>query len=218
MKIENIEVYGFKASLRAMRNPKDSWHLSDSYVSQESDEVLKNFIIEKKYEENVEKFVLGDKDIILSQTLSKAGTEHCKHLRFIQVWFDLTLPRFMWQEWDTYKFAERLSCSTMHKLTSKELTTGDFEYGIKKHALADLNELIRMSVDKNASKYKRKMAFLQLKNDLPEGFLQKRTITTNYQEALNIHYQREHHPLPQWQAIDDMILRLPYFIKLTGVV
>ena len=31
MKIENTEVYGFKASFRGMRNPKNSWNLSDSY-------------------------------------------------------------------------------------------------------------------------------------------------------------------------------------------
>lgn len=30
MKFENIQVYNFKHSLRGMRNPKNSWHLSDS--------------------------------------------------------------------------------------------------------------------------------------------------------------------------------------------
>lgn len=31
MKFENIKVYNFEGALRGMRNPKNSWHLSDSY-------------------------------------------------------------------------------------------------------------------------------------------------------------------------------------------
>jgi hypothetical protein len=31
MKFENIRVYNFEGALRGMRNPKNSWHLSDSY-------------------------------------------------------------------------------------------------------------------------------------------------------------------------------------------
>ena len=30
MKFENIRVYNFEGALRGMRNPKNSWHLSDS--------------------------------------------------------------------------------------------------------------------------------------------------------------------------------------------
>lgn len=31
MKFENIRVFNFEGALRGMRNPKNSWHLSDSY-------------------------------------------------------------------------------------------------------------------------------------------------------------------------------------------
>ena len=31
MKFENIKVYNFENALRGMRNPKNSWNLSDSY-------------------------------------------------------------------------------------------------------------------------------------------------------------------------------------------
>ena len=30
MKIENVEVYGWRAALRGMRNPMESWDRSDS--------------------------------------------------------------------------------------------------------------------------------------------------------------------------------------------
>ena len=35
MKFENIRVMNFENALRGMRNPKDSWHLSDSYFGLE---------------------------------------------------------------------------------------------------------------------------------------------------------------------------------------
>lgn len=31
IKIENVDVYGWEPAIRGMRNPKNSWHLSDSY-------------------------------------------------------------------------------------------------------------------------------------------------------------------------------------------
>jgi hypothetical protein len=166
---------------------------------------------------NIENFYLGDDDMKLSQKLSKAGSEHCKHLRMIQVWMDLTLPRYIWSEFDTYKFNTKISCSTMHKITSRHLTTADFEEGfVNKHIIEDINNMIdTFNSTKDAS----------LKNDikrhikmvLPEGFLQKRTLNTNYAELLNMHFQRENHKLVEWHKIDDAILQLPYFIELTGI-
>lgn len=87
MKIENTEVYGFQPALKAMRNPMDSWEKSDS-----------------EYEPLFHYYKLGENDKKLSQTLTKAGNEHRKHLRMIQVWSDFTLPRYIWSEMDTYKY------------------------------------------------------------------------------------------------------------------
>ena len=206
MRIENLEVYGIKAALRAMRNPMDSWDRSDSYKLCDYKVFSDNYML------NTEGFILGNNDKTLSQKLTKAGTEHCKHLRLIQVWVDMTLPRFVWVEKDTYRFVEKISCSTLHKLTSKELTQDDFEYEISMETLQKLNSYIayyQTTKDKNT--------FLKLKNELPEGFLQKRTINTNYQQLLNIYNQRKSHKLPQWKVICDWILELPYFSDLTGI-
>ena len=56
----------------------------------------------------------------LAITLIKGGAEHRKFLRMIQVQFDLNLPRYVWSEFDTYKFNTKNSCSTMHKLFNKD--------------------------------------------------------------------------------------------------
>ena len=69
MNITNTQVFGFEAALRGMRNPMNSWHLQDS----------------SKYE-------IGPKDMDLAKRLIKAGPEHCKFLRQIQVWADFNMP------------------------------------------------------------------------------------------------------------------------------
>ena len=51
---------------------------------------------------------------------------------------------------------------------------------------------------------------------LPEGFLQKRTIATNYEVLRNIYYQRVYHPhrLPEWKVFGNVVEQLPYSDEL----
>jgi hypothetical protein len=62
-----------------MRNPMDSWKLSDSEygVFSHHNTLSRNY--------NIEGFVLGLNDERLSKKLVISGNEHCKHLRMIQV-------------------------------------------------------------------------------------------------------------------------------------
>ena len=213
MKIENTQVFGFEAAIRAMRNPLNSHAKSDSFL-------LKNCFNQPTphiYESNIEKFVLGIKDAELSQKLTKAGTEHCKHLRLIQVWFDITAPRFFYIEFDTYKHKENVSCSTMHTLMKKPVSEEDFEKdNIPASLIEKINTYINLYQESNDAEEKREY-LIACKNILPEGFLQKRTVCTNYQTLLNMWNQRRHHKLPSWQYFCNWILNLPYFKELTGV-
>lgn len=81
MNIEMIrDPQGFDQAIMAMRNPMDSWAKTDS---------------EWNLSSNTEPyFTIGDKDKELSIKLQKAGPEHCKHLRMIYVWADITAPRY----------------------------------------------------------------------------------------------------------------------------
>ena len=216
MKIENTEVYGLGAAIRSMRNPLDSWGKSDSKWPSDIFEEPFYWSTENA---NVECFLLGDEDKKLSQRLTQAGTEHCKHLRLIQVWADFTLPRFIWQELDTYRHIEKVSCSTMHTLMKNTITEDMFEGGFL-HMSADtihkLNELIQLYKCADDLQEKKQYKY-HAKRILPESFLQKRTINTNYQCLLNIYKQRKNHELPQWQEICQWILALPYFKELTGI-
>lgn len=214
IKIEETQVFGLQASIRAMRNPHANHSKSDSFTDLYCEEIrIENL--------NIERFKIGEKDANLSRRLTKAGSEHCKHLRFIQVWADLTLPRYILTELDTYKHTEKLSCSTMHTLTKQKLTEDNFYGQISKNRLYDLNVLLekynKLSFSKDNSNGIKQELFMAIKNDLPESFLQKRTFITNYQQLLNIYYQRRGHRLPQWKIICEWILSLPYFVEITGI-
>ena len=65
LKIENVEVVGWEAAIRGMRNPKNSWEKSDSSVV------------------DGHSFFVGDNDFALMRTLANAGTDHGKFMRFI---------------------------------------------------------------------------------------------------------------------------------------
>jgi len=210
MKIENTEVYGFQASIRrALRNPMDSWEKSDSTIISLDELSIKNI--------NHEHFSLGDNDKKLSQTLTKAGNEHRKHLRMIQVWADFTLPRYIWSEMDTYKYINKNSCSTMHKLMSREITEEDFEGDNIPFALIHKINTYIQSYKESDSNEEKNNYLIAYKNILPEGFLQKRTINTDYECLLSMYHQRYQHRLPIWHKICDWILELPYFTELTGI-
>ena len=109
IKIENVDVFGWESAIRGMRNPMNSWDKSDS----DSHPTLVGDI--------------GHNDLKLMQSLVKAGSDHSKFMRMINVTCDITAPLYWWAEYDTYKAdTVRNSCSTMHKITEKEFTLDDF--------------------------------------------------------------------------------------------
>ncbi len=186
MKIKNTEVWGFEHALRGMRNPKNSWDKSDSFIDFYDD------------------VIIGQNDLKLAQTLIKAGTEHSKFLRMIHVSADFDMPRYFWSEADTYKFIEKNSCSTMHKLLNNvnPITLDLFEYceedkdicEIVVNRLEELRKEFKeiQKTTKNPKKMNRLL--LRAKRLLMEGFLQLRTIDTNYAEIRNMWLQRVKHP------------------------
>lgn len=195
MKFENTEVWGFKHALRGMRNPMNSWEKSDS-------------LIEREFEGQLE---IGKNDMKLAQTLIKAGSEHRKFLRQIFVSVDITAPLYWWKEFDTYKIGTVAnSTSTMHKLVSTPITVNCFE--MDDYAELDYDfcsdmwfclvawlECLRLHYNKTKDKHYWK----ELIRLLPESWLQKRTVTMNYENILNIIHQRKNHKLNEWSGVDN---------------
>ena len=211
MKFENTEVWGFKHALRGMRNPKESWNKSDT-------EWLRGTYIEA--------FKIGKNDLKLAQTLIKAGSEHRKFMRQIFVAVDITAPLYWWKEFDTYKVGTVAnSTSTMHKLTSTTITkdcfeTDDFENmdtngSANCHSCWDLIIFACEGLRQHYNETKDKRYWKELIRLLPESWLQKRTVTMNYENVLNMVHQRRNHKLSEWsKSFIDWARSLPYAEKL----
>ena len=126
-------------------------------------------------------------------------------LEFIETWWDITAPRFWWQEFDRYRVGtSRLSESTMHTITKRKLSVADFEYLMDNDIVESLNNDIQMYQE--CSGENKKQFFLTIKNKLPEGFLQRRIIKINYKSLKNILEQRWNHKLPQWRYFCETVI------------
>ena len=170
---------------------------------------------------------IGPKDLNLAQRMIKAGTSDRKFLRQIMVSVDITAPLYWWKEFDTYKVGTVAnSTSTMHKLASTPITfdcfeMGDFEnlrvydnepYNIDTFVTDIWDDIIgyceTLRLRYNETKDKR--YWKELIRILPEGWLQTRTVTLNYEVLRNIYFQRRYHKLTEWHRFCEWIESLPY--------
>lgn len=239
MKFENTEVWGFDHALRGMRNPKDSWHLSDSLGLAWDDP---NF--DKKAG-----ITIGPKDMKLAKALIHGGPEHRKFLRQIFVSVDITAPLYWFKEFDTYKIGTTAnSCSTMHKIMSKPITLesfeiddynenvsinyvdqssltdagresgfvahwhiGEFAEYIVEHCedmrqhylkLQEQMKTVEDNKERERLEYESYLVWKELIRWLPEGWLQKRTVTMTYENlhAICSKSQRYFHKLNEWSG------------------
>ena len=215
IKIENVEIFGWEAAIRGMRNPMNSWDKSDSY---------ENYTVtyEDYSEIRVPYYRVGAGDFALMKKLVKAGTDHSKFMRMINVTFDITAPLYWWKEFDTYKVGTvRNSCSTMHKVTSKEFTLDDFSHeqltdsAIEqwlKPTIKSLNIARQMYIEKDG---KSKAAWWQIIQLLPSSYNQRATIQLNYAVLRNIYHSRKNHKLDEWIDFCKWIETLPYSELIT---
>ena len=222
MRFENAKVFNFEGAFRGMRNPKESWKLSDSLPINANGTWLTDD--EKKREYFLQygvNFNIGEKDLKLAQRLIKAGTEHRKFMRQIFVSVDITAPLYWFKEYDTYKVGTVAnSCSTMHKIADKEFTLEDFScehltvesitFGLEP-VIDILNKNRELYIQwENAGEEKTNL-WWQMIQLLPSSYNQKRTVQLNYQVLKQMYFARKDHKLDEWHILCDWRLTLPYF-------
>ena len=213
--LQYADIWGFEHAVRGMRNPMNSWDKSDTFV--DSDLVL-----------------LGKKDKELMKRLIHAGTSHRKFLRQIFVSVDITAPLYWWKEFDTYKVGTvSNSCSTMHKIHDKEFTIDDFSHEhLINSACMEIQEIQNVRISPMQSmmttieclnsyrdlylETRDKKYWWQMIQLLPSSYNQKRTITMNYENLLNIYETRRNHKLDEWRDFCKWIERLPNAELITG--
>jgi len=135
----------------------------------------------------------------ISKKLYNKDGGHNKFLEMIYVWLDVIAPRYWWQEADTYRISTKQSASTMHTLHKEEFTQNNFQYSIQPEYLNYLNKRRYDLISK-------KISLEGLKNDLPEGFLQKRIWCISYKTLRNIISQRKNHKLKGWEYFCEYVL------------
>ena len=208
MRFEDTSVYNIYNAILGARNPKNSWNKSDS--------------IFKGYNGKIENTEIGENDLKLAQTLIKAGSEHRKFMRQMFVSVDITAPLYWWKEFDTYKIGTvSNSCSTMHKLASTTITIECFETDdFDETTLGFSVEQLLTALDELRLKYlstKDKRYWKELIRWLPESWLQKRTVTMNYENLLAMcsKGQRRFHKLTEWsKSFIGWARTLPYAQEL----
>lgn len=183
-------------AIRGARNPLNSWARMDSYYNERGE------------------FILGENDLSLATRLSAAGSDHRKFLRQIFVSMDITAPLYWWKEFDTYKVGTVAnSCSTMHKIQSREFTRADFSCDrLTPDALAVLDGVIAYLESERLlyNETKEKSHWHNMIQLLPSSYQQMRTVTLNYEVLMSIYFARRNHKLAEWHTLCDAILDLPY--------
>lgn len=241
LKIENVVLPSeeqWKAIIRGMRNPKNSWDKSDSgpgcYFDSGKVELCENCKSDLYCHSS--EYVLGPNDHDLMMNLRNAGTDHRKFMRMTVVYLDITAPLYWWKEYDTYKVGTVAnSCSTMHKIHDKEFTLDDFscehlknfngfrniphgreialfENGFRM-TIADLNTARKLYLQTGDKRY-----WWQMIQLLPSSYNQKRTVMLNYEVLANMYKSRRNHKLDEWHTFCDWVESLPYSELITGKV
>ena len=224
IKIEEVDVWGFKHAIRGMRNPMNSWDKSDSgynCVYNETELCDTHCTADNYCDRRTSKFIIGKNDLDLMHRLFIGGTEHRKFMRMIHVSMDVTAPLYWWKEYDTYKVSTVAnSCSTMHKIHAKEFTLDDFSTDhltedVSCKAFLQMIEALNFNRDMFIET-KDKKWWWQMIQLLPSSYNQKRTLDLNYETAVQIIRQRTGHKLDEWHTFVDTLWDLPYMREIVG--
>ena len=220
IKIENIEVTGWEAAVRGMRNPMNSWKNSDSKFDRDPTIGCCGPCPCMDVEDDCDCYFIGPNDLYLMTHLRNVGTDHRKFMRMITVYMDITAPLYWWKEYDTYKVGTVAnSCSTMHKIAEKEFTMKDFSHEhLDDVSLDTLNYIIaQLEYDRRLYlKNKEKTYWWQMIQLLPSSYNQRRTVMLNYEVLANMYASRKNHKLDEWVGFCKLITILPYSELITG--
>lgn len=226
--------------IEGMRNPKNSWDKSDSITDCTCiDELTCNICrsnMDNKPTCVTGSFALGENDESLMLRLAKAGTDHRKYLRMMQVGVRITAPLYFYKELDTYKVGTVCnSCSTMHKIPAKEITLDDFscehlvdgdflfENDIEEEdiGIPDAEEQYYFSPRQILTEWiipslnNCRDMFLKTKNKvwwwnmiqlLPSSYNQTRNYTFTYENLINMYFARRNHKLDEWRTFCQWML------------
>lgn len=190
MKIETLEISGFRSALEALRLPYDLEPRSELSAhcalipAEDLPDKLDSTIYDSSFI-STSVLNINKKDITLLSALVKRGDEHAKCIRGINVYTKITAPIYWWWDLETYRMGhERLmSGSTMNK-ECKGLT-GE--------------------------------ALQKAKGEISFGREITKVDYFSYQTLRRIYFQRKSHRLPEFHQFCEWIESLPYSKELITI-
>ena len=219
IKLENIDVYGWEAAIRGMRNPMNSWDKSDTDFEFIDCEMCPYFG-KPDLCDTLHCLALGKSDLKLMKNLANAGDDHGKFLRMINVTMDITCHHAFWAEFDTYKVGTvRNSCSKMHKIHVKPFEVQDFSHegcDMIQYATETFRDVIATceQLRQDFNRTQDKSYWRALIELLPMGYNIKATVQLNYQVLKHMYHARKNHKLVEWRIFCNLIKSLPYAAEL----
>lgn len=175
-----VQVYreaGYEEAARACRLSRGNQHLSDTVSDELCSEDAKLFM----------KLLKADK--------KASGDPHSVGLRQIVFWIGISAPLYWWKHMDRYCVGkDQASSSTMHTLLNRDLTKDDFEGIIPVVTLWFLNHHIH------------KNNFEVVNRNLPQSYLQERSLMISLPTLRRIIAQRDCHKLREWNFFIDAVL------------
>lgn len=218
--------------IHGARSAFESWDKSDSELCSPSEH----------YNENCDKrctfmwtgecddpwitpgFILGEKDENLLKSLCKFGSSDRKLLRQLPIIMEIKAPEYWYRQFDTYKIGTTAnSTSQMHALFKDGFDQSDFSFlytlpYIEDNVIDELNTLREFYLHEQDEDTKKEIWFRALEI-IPQSFNYTRTVSLNYEVALNMTMQRYNHELKEWHTlIQYFIDKLPYFTTILDAV
>ena len=216
-----------------------TWYPEAEDLDQDTiDNFWANGCIDNRNEHYYEWALIGPKDMKTATGLIHAGPEHRKFMRQIFVTVDITAPFYWWKEFDTYKVGTTAnSRSTMHKMLAYPITLDCFEISdftnlpypvemqreeIKSPCDTDFVQMClipyleylrqtALSCKDAGDEETMKIYWKELIRWLPNGWLQTRTVTMNYENLRTMYHQRKNHKLCEWSTdFINFVKSLPY--------
>ena len=235
MKFENTEVWGFQHTIRGMRNPLESWNKSDScYIDKRFND---QFRIGKNDLELMQKLIKSGSEHRKFMRQIFVSVDITAPLYWWKEFDTYKVGTVSNSTSTMHKLASTpitIDCFEMDDFEKINLESQDIVFPLEttwKSLISDLEfcrqkynkilenkkylEEIKELEEAEKAQVMAKKYWKELIRLLPESWLQKRTITMNYENILNIYHQRKHHKLTEWsESFCDWVKTLPYAEEL----
>lgn len=213
MKVTNVKVYDLAESVVASGYPMRT-DFNEANIENEEIYVrnyLKCLMNGKTFEqadEAAESYLEGEALATLKRHIKRmltlasapANSGHANYISGILVSFDLTAPRYFWNEFQRYHHIQIVSSSSqVHKLTAMKF---DENKNINEDVVTYANDLV----------YEYEKGYIdwdKLVSNMPQGIPLTARISTNYLQLKTMYKQRKNHKSKEWREFCEWIESLP---------